>query len=68
MADIKRVNPATRETFEYRRDGWPLCPCCGEDELMSREFPARTTDMLQCLACSWRGTVPERPIGKRSID
>lgn len=21
--------------FEYRRDGWPLCPVCGEDELAS---------------------------------
>ena len=20
---------------EYRRDGWPVCPRCGEDEIMS---------------------------------
>jgi len=24
---------------EYRLDGWPLCPKCGEDELMSFLFP-----------------------------
>ena len=23
------------EIKEYRADGWPLCPCCGEDELWS---------------------------------
>lgn len=24
----------------YRKDGWPLCPCCGEDELAVRGVPA----------------------------
>jgi hypothetical protein len=24
---------------EYRKDGWPLCPACGEDELAVLETP-----------------------------
>ena len=23
----------TRDVVEFRRDGWPICPCCNEDEL-----------------------------------
>lgn len=45
---------------EYRRDGWPLCPQCGEDELMSSRFPASAADPLKCLRCGWQGTVPEK--------
>lgn len=52
-----RANP-TFATQDYRGDGWPLCPSCGEDELMSGEIPARADQVLQCLSCSWRGTVP----------
>lgn len=44
--------------YEYRVDGWPLCPRCGADELFSGEIPAKPTDDLQCLACNWRGAVP----------
>jgi hypothetical protein len=51
--------------FEYRRDGWPLCPQCGEDELMSLVpysislFP-KATDRMRCLVCRWEGFVPAR--------
>jgi hypothetical protein len=27
---------------ERRRDGWPLCPCCGQDELAVLETPPAT--------------------------
>lgn len=50
----------TTQIFEYRRDGWPLCPQCGEDELASATIPARVTDPLACLVCRWRGTVQVR--------
>ena len=59
-----RVNPAPRGSvfgqWTYRADGWPLCPSCGEDELMSGSIPARATDALQCLNCFWQGIVPPR--------
>lgn len=42
----------------YRRDGWPLCPQCGHDELWSARLPARPSDPLTCYLCDWRGTVP----------
>lgn len=47
---------------EYRSDGWPLCPKCGEDELMSREKTPRVTDWLKCLACGWAGHVHPRGV------
>lgn len=28
---------------EHRPDGWPLCPCCGQDELGVLETPPLTT-------------------------
>jgi hypothetical protein len=59
--------------FEYRRDGWPLCPVCGDDELMSMVNPvtsgptdplqvrkATATDPMTCLSCGWQGRVPAR--------
>lgn len=30
-----KVTIAATPFTEYRPDGWPLCPVCGEDELMS---------------------------------
>ena len=42
---------------EYRDDGWPLCPKCGDDELMSSELTPAPTDSMKCLACGWRGHV-----------
>jgi hypothetical protein len=56
---IRRSNPAlAQQPPQYRDDGWPLCPCCGEDELWSAQRPVRPTDELQCYRCCWRGTVP----------
>ena len=54
--------------FEYRRDGWPLCPQCGEDELADlsvRDWPAASFKAdpaaeLTCYVCHWHGTVPVR--------
>jgi hypothetical protein len=43
---------------EYRADGWPLCPRCGEDELWSAAVPADAGGDLQCYECRWAGRVP----------
>ena len=43
---------------DYRDDGWPLCPQCGEDELMSGCVQPEPRDELRCLACGWSGVVP----------
>lgn len=47
----------------FRKDGWPLCPCCGEDELWSPFIPAvpeykgtleeYLAAGLSCYNCSW---------------
>lgn len=49
--------------MEYRKDGWPLCPRCGEDELASTLFPAqpKPIDPMKCLYCGWRGEIPAMP-------
>lgn len=52
--------PARRRA--HRRDGWPCCPQCGEDELMSTAPVAlgrrpEPTDPMRCLGCGWSGTV-----------
>lgn len=49
------------EITEYRADGWPLCPCCGEDELWSPliwldERPSIEDFIaagLRCYLCGW---------------
>jgi len=46
--------------YEYRKDGWPFCPRCGEDELWSAKIPAQPTDALSCYRCQWTGVVPKR--------
>lgn len=64
--------------LEYRPDGWPLCPRCGEDELASvvslggrlrtkdgmlrRAMP---TDEMTCYRCRWNGCVPRRDEAQR---
>jgi hypothetical protein len=48
----------------WRKDGWPLCPKCGEDELFSQQHPARPTDALACYRCDWQGYIPARGEGK----
>lgn len=56
---------------EYRRDGWPLCPRCGEDELASQVrhqpggfkwAPITPADPMACLFCCWEGRVPLRVV------
>lgn len=49
--------------IEYRKDGWPLCPCCGEDELWSAYYWDGLEDKpplqawldagLTCYKCQW---------------
>jgi hypothetical protein len=46
--------------WQYRADGWPLCPACGEDELHSRETIASPLDPLRCYRCGWQGRAPGR--------
>jgi hypothetical protein len=61
--------------FEYRSDGWPLCPACGTDSLQSVEavkdssvpvtsrIPLRQPlpdDKMACAHCSWTGFVEKR--------
>lgn len=56
---------------EFRKDGWPLCPNCGEDELWSRllwtgygESPPMEDyikDGLQCYRCQWQSTEVQQP-------
>jgi hypothetical protein len=60
-----------RPTTFRPRDGWPLCPSCGDDELYSlvilhwdgrfQEWPPKPEDYLNgqfaCYACRWRGYV-----------
>jgi hypothetical protein len=50
---------------EHRKDGWPLCPRCGEDELFSAICGVIKPDMRQptleeclsngfaCMNCDW---------------
>lgn len=49
----------------HRRADWPVCPQCGEDELMSTvscweagqvQHP-QPSDPMRCLNCGWRGVV-----------
>lgn len=55
------VNPTYTE---FRKDGWPLCPRCGEDELYShlmlgwtKSEPPPLQDCIdsgmKCYRCSW---------------
>lgn len=44
---------------EFRKDGWPLCPQCGEDELYSLCVPATAETITGCYRCSWTPPAPE---------
>jgi hypothetical protein len=56
---------------EYREDGWPLCPRCGEDELYTlmparqqarRPFLGRYFEhRFRCYLCSWAGLIMHPP-------
>ena len=39
---------------EFRDDGWPLCPQCGEDELWSPASPATIETISGCYRCDWK--------------
>lgn len=52
---------------EFRKDGWPFCPSCGNDELAAPHAFNRLEDLdpkptvedyiragLKCYACGWR--------------
>lgn len=51
------------EFKEYRDDGWPYCPRCGEDELWSTFTPGPPdytgtleqylAEELRCYRCNW---------------
>lgn len=36
---------------EFREDGWPLCPVCGQDELYSLDIPATPQTIKGCYNC-----------------
>lgn len=55
--------------YEYRADGWPLCPNCGEDEMYSLHFSETRRNIpptlgeylsrpLRCYACAFEADVP----------
>lgn len=58
---------------EFRRDGWPLCPRCEEDELYSFLMLGWTKDDpptvrqcietgMKCYRCSWDSTVDYKAV------
>jgi hypothetical protein len=65
---------------EYRPDGWPPCPDCGEDELYSHlEWMGRTEKPsmaeyiaagMTCYHCSWSNWRPNvtAQVRLKSID
>jgi hypothetical protein len=36
---------------KVRKDGWPICPRCGEDELASFEMPPSPETVSMCYRC-----------------
>jgi hypothetical protein len=50
--------PEPREAFsEYREDGWPLCPACGDDGIVFSvdygfEHSASGENII-CYKCGW---------------
>lgn len=62
---------------EFRKDGWPFCPNCEDDELWSPgllDYYSRTGEMpsinwciddgLQCYRCQWQSTEVKRKNGQ----
>lgn len=60
---IARALALAQQITAYRADGWPLCPCCGEDELWSPLIPDPIDNRppiadyiaagLHCYKCGW---------------
>lgn len=63
MAALREIMQERAVPTEYRADGWPLCPSCGEDELWSPLLPdpidskppisAYIAAGLRCYRCNW---------------
>jgi hypothetical protein len=43
----------------FRKDGWPYCPSCGEDELY-----LKSNHQLKCYLCAWDEDSPNKEIDK----
>lgn len=62
--DPKTLSPGEHPFKAFRKDGWPLCPCCGADELASNlGVQARNTEPrtylhvlsgMWCYTCHWQ--------------
>jgi hypothetical protein len=60
-----RIAHTPQVITEFRKDGWPLCPSCGDDELASvimlnyhgQDRPPTLAECLLgeffCYACTW---------------
>jgi len=44
----------TDQCKEFRKDGWPFCPVCGEDELYSLSNPGSIETIVGCYKCNWK--------------
>lgn len=64
VVDVNRGTLGLAQPYEFRRDGWPFCPQCGEDEVYSVKSlswiePRRPTleelagGGFRCYACDW---------------
>jgi hypothetical protein len=57
-----KVSKLGKPYTEFRKDGWPLCPRCGEDELYSLAWlnipRSKLEDYLEamegCYSCHWK--------------
>lgn len=43
---------------KFRKDGWPYCPQCEEDELYSLSVPATAETIIGCYICGWTPRCP----------
>ena len=61
------------DPHEFRADGWPLCPVCGEDEVYSliwNDGPRPSMDefmagALACYRCTWKKPAQPQPLPAR---
>lgn len=54
----------TFSPYTFRKDGWPMCPKCGEDELWTSANSNKLEDHFarefRCYYCSWHGELLPR--------
>ena len=67
VAALDAEKAAVKPT-EFRKDGWPLCPLCGEDEVASplmwtgdADRPTLEEFLASRLRCMWCGWDAEKP-------